>query len=72
MSSRTQAIIRIVEQLPEAQQTEVMDFAQFLLDRGQDKSWETEIDTNKSRPKLEEFLKASRAEGSEPLNTSKL
>jgi hypothetical protein len=73
MSTQTEELIRICEALPEDKQTEVADFAKFLLDRQGDKRWEQIIAEPKPRPKLEAFLAASRAEGGEePLDLERL
>ncbi len=72
MSEATQELIDICEQLPEAQRAEVADFARFLLARNEDAAWERTIADPKRRPKLEEFLKASKAEGAEPLAVDRL
>jgi len=73
MSSDTRELIEICEQLPTAKRTEVADFARFLLAQQSDQRWEQIIDDPKPRPKLDEFLKQSRAEGSaEPMDTDRL
>ena len=72
MSSETQELIQICEQLPDAKRAEVADFARFLLAREGDERWEQIIAENKPLPKLEEFLKASKTEGSEPLDVDRL
>jgi hypothetical protein len=46
----------------------VADFARFLLARQADERWEQIIAEPKPRPKLDEFVKAALAEGSEPLD----
>ena len=68
MSTDTQELIRICEALPEAKRAEVADFARFLLSRHEDEAWERTIADPKPRPKLDEFVRASLAEGSEPLD----
>ena len=72
MSSETQEVLDICEQLPEAKRVEVADFARFLLAREGDERWEQIIAETKPRPKLEAFLKESAAEGSEPLDLDRL
>ena len=72
MSSETEELIRICEQLPEAKRTEVADFARFLLAQEGDQRWEQIIADPNRRPKLEEFLKKSKAEGSEPMDLDRL
>ena len=72
MSSTTEQIIRICEALPETKQAEVADFAQFLLAREDDEAWERLLSSPRRRPRLEEFLKQSAAEGDEPLDPSRL
>ncbi|HWE95795.1 MAG TPA: DUF2281 domain-containing protein [Tepidisphaeraceae bacterium] len=64
MSVETEELLSICEQLPEAKRIEVADFARFLLAQQGDERWEQIIAQTKPRPKLDEFLKASRAEGS--------
>jgi hypothetical protein len=41
ISTQTEELIRICEALPEDKQTEVADFAKFLLDRQGDGRWRT-------------------------------
>jgi hypothetical protein len=73
MSTDTRELIEICEQLPAAKRTEVADFARFLLAQQADQRWEQIIDDPKPRPKLDEFLKQSRAEASaEPMDTDRL
>lgn len=64
--------MEICEQLPEAERAEVADFARFLLSKHDDAAWERTIADSRSRPKLDEFVRASLAEGSEPLDLDKL
>lgn len=68
MSTDTQELIAICEQLPETQRAEVTDFARFLLSKHDEDAWERIIAGNKPRPKLDEFVRAAMAEGSEPLD----
>jgi hypothetical protein len=72
MSTETQELIRTFEQLPEAKRIEVADFAKFLLAKQGDERWEQIAAEPVSRPKLKAFLKASKAEGSEPLDADRL
>ncbi len=72
MSVETQELLKICEQLPEAKQMEVADFARFLLAREGDQRWEQIIADEKPRPKLEAFLKDSAAEGSAVLDPDRL
>jgi hypothetical protein len=62
MSTDTEELIRICEALPEAKRVEVADFARFLLAQEGDRRWEQIISDPRRRPKLDEFLKASKAE----------
>ena len=62
MSSETQELIRICEQLPEEKRGEVADFARFLLAQQDDERWEELLESSKPRPKLEAFLRESAAE----------
>jgi len=68
MSTDTQELIQICEQLPETERAEVADFARFLLSKHDDEAWERTIADPKPRPKLDEFVRAALAEGSEPLD----
>lgn len=72
MSSDTQELIRTYEQLPEDKRSEVADFARFLLARQGDERWEQIIAEPRPRAKLDEFLKQSKAEGSEPMDPGRL
>ena len=72
MSSDTQELIRISEQLPEAERAELADFARFLLAKQQDDAWDRTLADSKPRPKLEAFIRSALAEGSEPLDPDKL
>ena len=68
----TEELIRICEALPEAKRLEVADFARFLLAQQGDQRWEEIIADPTPRPKLEAFLKQSKAEGSEPMDMDRL
>ena len=72
MSADTQELIRICEALPEAKRAEVADFARFLLARQGDEEWERIVADPQRKPKLEAFLKESKAEGSEPMDLERL
>jgi hypothetical protein len=72
MSSETQELMRICEQLPEAERAELADFARFLLAKQQDDAWERSLADPKPRPKLEAFVRSALAEGSEPLDPEEL
>ena len=73
MTSETQELLDICEQLPDLERAEVADFARFLLAKRQnipdeDEAWERTIADGRRRPKLDEFVRAAMAEGSEPLD----
>lgn len=72
MSSETQELLSLCEQLPQAKRAEVADFARFLLARQGDERWEQIVAESKPRPKLEAFLKESAREGSQPLDLDHL
>ncbi|CAN5564646.1 hypothetical protein BH09PLA1_BH09PLA1_28240 [soil metagenome] len=72
MSTETQELIRICEQLPEQKRTEVTDFARFLLAREGDERWEQLIATPQPRPKLDAFLRESASEPATPLDPERL
>jgi hypothetical protein len=72
MSKDTEELIRICEQLPEAKQSEVTDFARFLLAQQSDQRWEQILADHKHRPKLDAFLKESRLEPAAPLDPERL
>lgn len=72
MSTATQEIIEVCEALPPEKQSEVVDFARFLLARQEDERWERTLDEKRARPRLEAFLRESAAEGDEPLDPSRL
>ena len=65
MSTDAQELIHICEQLPEGEQAAVVDFARFLLAKHGDDAWERTIADPRSRPKLDEFVRAAIAEGVE-------
>ncbi|MBI5685483.1 MAG: hypothetical protein HZC54_10405 [Verrucomicrobia bacterium] len=72
MSSTTEEIIRVCEALPADKQSEVVDFARFLLARQDDEAWERRISYPQTRPKLDSFLRESATEGDEPLDPKRL
>jgi hypothetical protein len=72
MSTETQDLIRIYEQLSERQRAEVADFARFLLAKREDDAWERSIADSTPRPKLGEFVRKSLAEGSDPLDAERM
>ena len=72
MSTDTQELIRLCEQLPADQRAEVADFARFLLAKQSDERWEQIIASPTRRPRLDAFLKESAKEGAEPLEVDRL
>jgi hypothetical protein len=72
MSNATEEIIRVCEALPPDKQTEVADFARFLLVRQEEEAWERVLADQKPRPRLDAFLRESAAEGDEPLDITRL
>lgn len=72
MSTDTLELIRTYEQLPEAKRIEVADFARFLLAQQGGERWEQIVSDPKPRPKLNQFLKESKAEGTEPMDMGRL
>lgn len=72
MSSATEEIIHVCEALPPDKQSEVVDFARFLLARQDDERWERLLAEPQRRPKLDAFLRESAAEGDEPLDPERL
>lgn len=72
MSTETRELIEICERLPEAKQAEVANFARFLLSQEADERWEQIVADPRPRTKLDQFLKASKAEGSEPMDLDRL
>ena len=63
--------------LPESKQSSVLDYVMFIKHQVQsakdgDVEWERIIANPQPRPKLEAFMKKALAEGSEPLDLSKL
>jgi len=72
MSTATEELLRICEQLPEPKQAELIDFASFLLARSEDVAWEQTIADPRPRPKLNDFVRTAMAEGSDPLDPDNL
>jgi hypothetical protein len=72
MSSTTEEIVRVCEALPSDKQSELADFARFLLARLDDEAWESRLAFPQARPRLDAFLRDSAAEGDEPLDPNRL
>ncbi|HEX8371885.1 MAG TPA: hypothetical protein VF585_03825 [Chthoniobacterales bacterium] len=72
MSTATLEILEVCEALSPEKQAQVADFARFLLARSEDEKWERTLADPRPRPKLEEFLRRSMEEGSEPLDLDRL
>jgi hypothetical protein len=72
MSSTTEEIIRVCEALPSDKQSELADFARFLLARQDDEAWERRLAFPQARPRLDAFLRDSAAEADEPLDPNRL
>lgn len=72
MRSATEEIIHVCESLSPERQTEVADFARFLLAREDDREWEQIIADPQGRPKLDAFVRQAIAEGSGPLDVERL
>ena len=68
----TEEIIQVCQALPEDKQSELADFARFLLARQDDEAWESRIAYPKSRPRLDAFLRDAATEGEEPLDPKRL
>ncbi len=69
MNAATEEIIQVCEALPPEKQSEVIDFARFLLARQDDKCWEQLLAGPQSRPRLDAFLRESAAGADGPLET---
>ena len=65
LSKAAEEILRVCGALPPEKQTEVADFARFLLSRQDDDRWEQLLAYPGPRPKLVAFLGASAAEPDE-------
>lgn len=70
-----------VVSLPAEKQSSVLDYVRFMKHQAQaeeegaedgDAAWERIIADSRPRPKLEAFMKAAMAEGSEPLDLARL
>jgi hypothetical protein len=72
MSSTTEEIMRVCEALPADKQSELADFARFLLTRQDEEAWERRLAFPQARPRLDAFLRDSAAEGDEPLDLKRL
>jgi len=72
MSTATEEIIQVCEALPPDKQSEVIDFARFLLARQDDERWEQLLAAPQTRPRLDAFLRQSAAEGDQPLDPRRL
>ena len=72
VSSTTKEIIEVCEALPPDKQSELADFARFLLARQDDEAWERRLASPQARPRLVAFLRESAAEGDEPLDPKRL
>jgi len=72
MSTAALELVRICEALPEAKQTEVTDFARFLLEREADERWQAIESESQPRAKFEAFLRESATEEAEPLDPARL
>lgn len=72
MSTATEEIIQVCEALPPEKQSEVIDFARFLLARQDDERWERLQAEPQSRTRLDAFLRASGEEADEPLDLRRL
>lgn len=63
--------------LPAEQQSSVLDYVLFIKqqhtkDEDGDAAWERIVNDPRPRPKLQAFMQAALAEGSEPLDLSRL
>ncbi len=83
MSTATLDVVETLDRLSPRRREEVLDFARFLLARDAaadapsaeedgDAAWERIINDPRPRPKLEAFVKAALAEGTEPLDPEKM
>ncbi len=72
MSGTTEEIVRVCEALPSDKQSELADFARFLLARLEDEAWESRLAFPQARRRLDAFLHDSAAEGDEPLDPNRL
>jgi len=72
MSIAIEEIIRVCQALPPEKQTEIVDFARFLLAQQDDERWEQLLSYPGPRPKLEAVLRESATEPDEPLDPQRL
>lgn len=72
MSQTTAELLQVCEAVPPDKQTEVADFARFLLAQQDDTEWEHRLAASQPRPRLDAFARDSAAEGDEPLDTHRL
>ena len=72
MSTATLELVRLCEALPEAKQTEVTDFARFLLKREGDERWEAIVAEGEPRATFEAFQGGAASEPAEPLDPNRL
>ena len=72
MSKTAEEILQVCEALPPDKQSELADFARFLLARQDDEAWERLLAHPEARPRLDAFLRDSAAEGDEPLDARRL
>jgi hypothetical protein len=72
MSSTTEEILRVCEALLADKQSELADFALFLLARQDDEAWEHRLAFPHGRPRLDAFLRDSATEGDELLDSNRL
>jgi hypothetical protein len=72
MSNTTAEIVQVCEALPPDKQSELADFARFLLARQDDEAWERRLAYPQARPRLDAFLRDSAAEGDEALDPKRL
>jgi hypothetical protein len=70
--STTEEILEVCKALPAEKQSELVDFARFLLARQEDEQWERTLADPARKPKLEKFLRESAAEGDEPMDLNRL
>lgn len=64
--------MQVCAALPEEKQSELADFARFLLARQEDAAWEIRLAYPQRRPRLDAFLREAAAEGDQPLDANRL
>jgi hypothetical protein len=64
MSASVQELMEIVDGLPEDKAREVVNFARFLQQQGDDREWERIVSAEHAYPKLEKFAADALREGS--------